>query len=753
MKESIALLIKIKGLVQGVGFRPYVYRQALRYSIHGWVENNNEGVTIHAEADSSVLDHFCEILKNEIPEAASISEFISKHTNFQSYKDFKIRKSSNLSDAVTEVSPDIAVCSACLSDMESQKHRRHYPFINCTNCGPRFTIIQDLPYDRHQTTMRVFDLCETCKKEYTTITDRRFHAQPVACLNCGPAYNLQNELIKDGKKLAQKLQSFIDSGQIIALKGIGGYHLICNALDDEIVKILRHRKQRDGKPMAVMARDLATAQKYFHLNKEETDLLTSWRRPIVLLQNKIPLAPSISRNLSRTGVVLPYMPIHYQLLSQLQTDIIILTSGNVSEEPVIIDDEIAREKLKNIADFIISYNREIFNRADDSVAFVVNQRSRLIRRSRGYAPQPIVISLKTEGIFAAGAELVNTFAIGKGLQAILSQHIGDLKNAETLSFYEESVERYKRLFRFKPELIVCDKHPDYLSTQFAFEQNLPILQVQHHHAHVASCMAENNLDEKVIGIALDGTGLGTDNTIWGGEYLIADLNDFTRAFHFDPIPLPGGDLVTKQPWRTAFSYLYHYFGLSIFIEKPAIELLPDQKQLPIFIQMIEQKLNSPLSSGAGRLFDAVSALLGICRESSFHAEAPMLLEAAINSSCKGKYLYEIEGQKVVFRKMFFQIIQDLKNGVNKGDIASKFHNTLVAINVNISKQIRNEFGINKVVLSGGSFQNAYLLQMTEETLMHHGFEVFSQEKVPANDGGISLGQLAIAAKKRQLGLI
>jgi hydrogenase maturation protein HypF len=752
MKYHTARLISIKGLVQGVGFRPYVYRQAIRFEIKGWVENNNEGVTLHAEAATNSVNRFEEALKNEIPEAASISAYSSLETKFVGFEDFVIQKSSNLSDAITEVSPDIAVCNACLEDMKTQAHRINYPFINCTNCGPRFTIIKDLPYDRHQTTMHVFELCETCKMEYKNITNRRFHAQPVACKNCGPSYQINDgQAVSDGKKLAEMLAQYIDRGEIVALKGMGGYHLICSALDETVVKALRFRKQRDGKPMAVMVKDLITARKYFKINEDEAVLLSSWRRPIVLVQNKLPLAASVSRTLSRTGVILPYMPLHHLLMAQLKTEVIVLTSGNLSEAPIIIADDEAKAKLSAIADHIITYNREIYNRTDDSVAFVVNQKARLIRRSRGYAPQAISLQLNTEGIFAAGAELVNTFAIGKGQQAILSQHIGDLKNVETLSFYEESFDRFKRLFRFKPTLMVCDLHPDYLSTHFAKESGLKVVQVQHHHAHIASCMAEHSLDEKVIGIALDGTGLGTDNTIWGGEFFIADLNDFSRAFFYDPIPLPGGDLVTKQPWRTAFSYLYHYFGLPIFIEETAKNLLPNETQLPLLKQMIDKKINSPLSSGAGRLFDAVSALLGICRQSSFHAEAPMRLEAIINPQCRGKYLFELEGQKISFRKLFHQILQDINQQVNPADIATKFHNTLIIINLQISKLIRERTGINKVILSGGSFQNAYLLEQTEQILMNQGFEVFSQEKVPSNDGGVSLGQLAIAAKRRQQG--
>lgn len=753
MKLPTARLIKIKGLVQGVGFRPYVYRQALRFDIKGWVENNNEGVTIHAEALEDDLVHFEAVLKSEIPEASSISEFSIENIDLYDFNDFSIRKSSNLSNEITEVSPDIAVCQACLNDMTTQPHRQQYPFINCTNCGPRFSIIKDLPYDRHQTTMQVFKLCKTCEMEYSTITDRRFHAQPVACRYCGPAYQINNgKLLTDGRILASQLAMHIERGEIIALKGMGGYHLICNALNEKTVKELRLRKHRDGKPMAVLVKDIAIAYKYFYLANEEVKLLTSWRRPIVLLENRLSLAHSVSAGLSRTGVILPYMPLHYQLMSALKTDAIVLTSGNISDEPVIIDDKEAKDSLSSVADHIVSYNREIYNRTDDSVAFVVNQKSRLIRRSRGYVPQPINLELNTEGVFAAGAELVNTFAIGKGKQVIMSQHIGDLKNAETLAFYEESFERFKRLFRFKPEFFVCDLHPDYLSTRFALDQNTQLIQVQHHHAHLASGMAEHGLDEKVIGIILDGTGLGTDGNIWGGEFLIADLNEFSRNYYYDPIPLPGGDLVTKQPWRTAFSYLYHYFGLPVFIEEAAIDLLPDEKQLPLLMQMVDQKINSPLSSGAGRLFDAVSALLGICRDSSFHAEAPMRLEAAINKQCKGKYLFEIADQKINFRKLFHQILQDINQNVSVGEISAKFHNTLIAINIHISKLLRTQYDINKVVLSGGSFQNAYLLAQTEKILTEQGFEVYGQEQVPSNDGGIALGQIAIASKRRQLGL-
>jgi len=736
--------------VQGVGFRPFVYRMAVKNAVAGWVENNNEGVSIHAEGSPQQLEQFLTDLKAQAPEAASIREISVSVAQSHNYTVFQIQQSHSYSQLVTEVSPDIAVCSACLADLSQQTHRINYPFINCTNCGPRFTIVKALPYDRHQTTMKPFALCAVCKTEYNNLHDRRFHAQPVACLHCGPAYQLQDgQLFSDGKALAELLSPQIDAGKIIALKGLGGFHLICNAHDNEAISRLRQRKARDGKPMAVMVKNAEKATQYFQLSATEKLQLESWRRPILLLKNKLPLAFEVSRGLNTTGVMLPYMPFHHQLFEVLKIDVLVMTSGNIADEPVIIDNEEAFDKLGKIADFVVGYNRAIHNRVDDSVAFVVNEKARPIRRSRSFVPAPVQLAIEAENVLATGAELVNTFAIGKAKQAIISQHIGDLKNAETLAFYEESFTRFGALFRFKPQLAVCDLHPDYLSTRFAHQLDIETLEVQHHHAHIASCMAEHGLNEKVIGIALDGTGLGTDGTIWGGEYLICDLSDFSREYYFDPVPLPGGDKVTDQPWRTAFSYLYMYFGLSIFIDENAMKLIPDQKDLPLLMQMIDQGINSPLSSGAGRLFDAVAALTGICTQSSFHAEAPMRLEAAIKENCQGKYLFEIERQAISFRKMFYKILEDMKAGISVGEIAAKFHNTIIVINLKIAKALHKKTGINKVVLSGGSFQNRYLLEHTENILQRAGFEVFAHQKVPTNDGGISLGQLAIGAKYLQ----
>jgi hydrogenase maturation protein HypF len=754
MKQRIrAIRLHITGLVQGVGFRPFVYRIAQKNTIRGWVENNNEGVHIHAEGIGAQLDTFASDLKAFAPPASKIESITTKPAEPAYFDHFNIQKSSNLSDAVTSVSPDIAVCSECLTDMQTQTHRLAYPFINCTNCGPRFTIIKALPYDRHLTTMQPFAMCDSCKQEYTDVLDRRFHAQPVACMHCGPSYQILPEgaLINKGDELAKQIAFEIDSGRIVALKGMGGYHLLCNALDNESVLRLRLKKNREGKPLAIMVEDVDAAIKYFQLSPAEKDILTSWQRPIVLLKNKVKLPHAIGMGLSTTGVVLPYMPLHFQLFKALQTKAIVLTSGNLSDEPVIISDQEAVTAFDGVADLVVGYNREIHNRADDSVVLVASDKQRLLRRSRGFAPSPVTMQLDVEGIFAAGAELSNTFALGKGRQAIMSQHIGDLKNGETLHFYEESFGRFAALFRFKPQLVVCDSHPDYLSSQFARNLGIECLEVQHHHAHIASCMAEHGLNEKLIGIALDGTGYGTDGTIWGGEFFVCDLSGFERKYHFDPVPLPGGDQVTKQPWRTALSYLYKYFGHEVLkMEIPFMQNIKNEKT-EFIIQMIEKGVNSPVSSGAGRLFDAVSALIGLCHETDYHAEAPMRLEAAIKPGCKGKYLFDMQDGKVVFYKTFYQIIKDLRAQTPVDEMAAKFHNTVIAIIIKVVRLLQQETGLKKVVLSGGTFQNRYLLETTEKLLTDMGFEVYTQSDLPSNDGGIALGQLAIAANLRETG--
>lgn len=752
--ELAAREIKIKGLVQGVGFRPFIYRLAIQNNLFGTVENNNIGVQIWVEGKADDIEQFIQDIPKELPEASSISGFSVDPVQVKHFTEFSITKSQSFSDEVTEVSPDIAICKSCLADMKTQANRLAYPFTNCTNCGPRFTIIKDLPYDRDKTTMHPFVMCDSCRDEYTNILDRRFHAQPVACMDCGPDYTFHEEddTITDIHHIVDRSCSILEEGKILAMKGLGGYHLVCDASNEETIAKLRLRKSREGKPLALMFKDVQTARQFLLMNEEEEALLTSWRRPIVLLKIKKELAPSVSIGLDSLGVLLPYMPFHYMLFEKLGLPAIVLTSGNISDEPIIIDNEVALKNLAHIADASLTYNREIHNRTDDSVAFVVNNKERIIRRSRSYAPSPVLLTQDVEGIFAAGAELVNCFCIGKGKQAILSQHIGDLKNLETLEFFTESVNRFKHLFRFTPQLAVADKHPDYLSTQFAKEMGIPLILVQHHHAHIASCMAEHQLDEKVIGISFDGTGLGDDGNIWGGEFLVCDLNELQRFTHFEYVTQPGGDVVSKQPWRMMMAYLHHYFGEESTNQFPWLFKEIAQHEIEAVRFLLQSKVNSPLTSSAGRLFDAVSALLNICRHSTYHAEAPMRLEAIAEQNTDECYPYSLT-DIVSFKNTFEEMINDLQNKIPTALISGKFHNTIVQVTVDVSEKIRQQTGLEKVVLSGGSFQNKIILEKVEHKLKDCNFAVFTQSAIPSNDGGIALGQIAIAAKRRALGIL
>lgn len=751
--SQIALLIQIKGLVQGVGFRPFIYRIAHQCDIKGWVENRNDGVKIKAEGTQNNIDNFLQLIFSEAPIASSIDSMEANPSLIECFRDFTIKKSENSSNEITEVSPDIAVCDNCLADMKVQKHRLDYPFINCTNCGPRFSIIRDLPYDRDKTTMDIFQKCDQCESEYTDVLDRRFHAQPVACNQCGPQYELhfENKIISSIEAIISKTVSLIDAGKIVAIKAAGGFHLAVDALNDDAVKQLRQRKHRENKPFAVMFRSVDNMQPFVEINKVEEILLASWRRPIVLLKEKSGnrLSPEVSIGLRTLGCFLPYLPIHYLLFEKLKTNAIVLTSGNISDEPILIDNNEALEKLQGIADAFLIYNRDIYNRTDDSVATVINGKQRIIRRSRGFAPNPVALDFSVDSIFASGGELKNTFCIGKGNQAILSQHIGDLKNLETLEFYEESVCRFQKLFRVNPATYVCDLHPDYLSSAFVEKFSKNPIRVQHHHAHIASCMAEHGLNEKVIGICFDGTGFGTDNNIWGSEFFIADFAEFKRVSHFEYIPLPGGDKAVHEPWRILVSYLYHYFGkeeLYILYHK-YFNHIPEEK-LNLTITAIEKKLNTPFCCSAGRLFDAVAALISNILYAGFEAEGPMRMESIIDWHEKNTYSYKIS-EIVSFKKTFIEIIEDLNQNIAVSIIAAKFHNTIIYIINDLAVKMRDVYGINKVVLSGGVFQNRYLLENIENMLHAGRFEVFSNEKIPTNDGGISVGQLAIAAKRRR----
>jgi len=786
--REYAVDIHVYGLVQGVGFRPFLYNLATRLHLCGWTLNRNDCVHIRVQGSADRVEEFVQHLRHHAPPLARIENITTEPVEPELLSEFRIVESQSHSAEITRVSPDIAVCQDCLADIKRQVNRISYPFVNCTNCGPRFSIIQDLPYDRARTTMQAFVMCDQCQQEYTDITNRRFHAQPNACADCGPEYELwmQGQRITRIEPILTTICQLLEAGQIVAIKGIGGFHLACDATNETAVTKLRQRKQREGKPLAVMFGNLETARKYAVISDAEAELLLSEKRPIVLVlqsgqeptptppmrgktfpprleefpswegsgvgYNKKALAPSVTRGLTTLGMMLPYTPFHHLLFERLSCDAIVLTSGNLSDEPIVIMNTEAAAKLAPVADAVLVYNRDIHNRTDDSVAMVVNGKTRLLRRSRGWTPEPVSVRLNVEGIVAAGAELKNCFCVGKGEQAILSQHIGDLKNLETYEFYQEAFTRFTRLFRVEPELIAHDLHPDYLSTRFAKASGFPTVAVQHHHAHIAACMAEYGLDEPVIGISFDGTGLGDDQHIWGGEFLVCDLRDYTRFAHFDHVPLPGGDKAAEEPWRMGVAYLYQTFGKAcVNLDLPFLRQIKPDK-LELVLKAIEKGINCPHTSSVGRLFDAVAAITNLVLESSFEAEAPIRLEAILDASTHAHYGYQIS-DVVRLEPAIEELVNDVQKRLPIRVIAAKFHNTLVGIIHDMTQKMHAETGISNVILSGGVFQNRYLLEKSETILTENGLTVYSNLNVPANDGGICLGQLAIAAKQRKEGRI
>ena len=750
MNDPVALLIRVEGLVQGVGFRPFIYRLAKYHDLYGWILNRNDAVMIKIEGQAEKLPVFIEDLRNKAPVAAQIDKITVDNDLPENLQEFRILASQDLSDETSEISPDIAICSDCLHDLKNQPHRLSYPFINCTNCGPRFTIIRDFPYDREKTTMHDFRMCKLCATEYEELSDRRFHAQPIACNNCGPHYTLHHDdhREEDFAIVLANAVRIISEGGIIAVKGLGGFHLMCDAHNEKTVMRLRNAKKREGKPFAVMFRDLFSVRQYAVLSPEEEALLTSWRRPIVLLKKTVEMAPGVCLGLNTIGAFLPYMALHYLLFERLHTDALVLTSGNLAEEPIVIDNGKALAVFNFITDAVLTYNRDIVNRTDDSVVRLIAGKERVVRRSRGYVPSPVRVPLNVEGILATGAELSNCFCLGKGNQAILSQHVGDLKNAETFDFYSETIERFKSIYRFTPVLYAADMHPDYLSSQYARHQGINLITVQHHHAHIVACMAEYGLDEPVIGVCFDGTGYGPDGHSWGGEFMVAGIDSFTRHLHFDYLPLPGGDKVIRETWRTGISLLYKVYGRNLTnLEIPFIQSF-DKKRLAKIIEALEKGINTPLSSGCGRLFDGIAAITGLCTHALFHAEAPMKLESVATEGITDHYEIEID-KTIHFGHMIRQITEDIIHGIPLPVIAARFHNSIIWVIFEGVSRISRETGIRKVVLTGGSFQNKYLAEKALSSLAEHAFEGYLASRIPCNDGGIALGQLLIAARQRE----
>ncbi len=755
--------LAVLGIIQGVGFRPFVYGLAHRWGLSGFVRNDSAGVTIEIEGASQALECFEQALRVEAPPLARIDAVAAQAIELCHEAGFQIVHSEAGSERRALVSPDTCICDDCLRELFDPADRRYrYPFINCTNCGPRFTIIEDVPYDRAKTTMRVFPMCPDCQAEYDDPLNRRFHAQPNACPACGPQVALidsMGSLVNCADPMLEAAQQLV-AGAILAIKGIGGYHLACNALDVEAVERLRQRKQREAKPFALMVPDLKTAQHLCELGPEEAALLQSRRRPIVLLKQRpgCPVAPAVAPQQQTLGIMLPYTPLHYLLLDACaaqsehrRSAVLVMTSGNLSDEPIAYEDENARVRLASIADGMLLHNREIHIRCDDSVTRIVAGGEQLFRRSRGYAPEPIPLAREFPvPLLACGGHLKNTFCLGKGRQAFVSQHIGDLENLETLTSFREGIEHFKRLFDIAPQAIAYDLHPEYLATKYALDANILVkIGVQHHHAHIASVLAEHGLTGPVIGVAADGTGYGTDGAIWGCEILAADLADFERLSHLSYVPLPGGEQAVRQPWRMAAVYLEQAYGDAFLdLDIPFVRQL-DRATWRTLAQMSARGLNSLRTSSLGRLFDAVAALLGVRRQVIYEGQAAIELEAQASTST-GVYPFAIEDgapAKLDVRPLIRAIVADLQGQVAISEIAGRFHASIALLLAEACRRARAQTGLNTVALSGGSFQNRLLLEQLLARLEEAGFHVYINRRVPPNDGGLSLGQAAVAAAR------
>lgn len=750
--------ISARGVVQGVGFRPFVYSLAQKHELKGWVCNTSEDVKIEVEGKKEILDLFIHDLEHKAPPLARIEAISAAFDIPIGYKGFEIRHSQAQPGKYQLVSPDIATCQPCLDDILSEGNRRfHYPFTNCTNCGPRFTIIKDIPYDRPLTTMSVFNMCPDCLHEYQDPLNRRFHAQPNACPICGPQLELtgNNGKTVECADIIKKTACLLSEGKIIAVKGLGGFLLACDAENTQSVTLLRERKRRPSKPFAVMLKDLDEVRRHCIINESEENLLKSPQAPIILLQWKpeSTICKECAPALKHLGVMLPYTPLHHLLMRETGLPLI-MTSGNISEEPIAGQNNEALRRLGGIADYFLMHNREIYSTYDDSVTAVVENQPVMMRRARGYAPYPINLISPAPQILACGAEEKNTFCLTRDNHAFISQHIGDMENMETMQHYERTLELYKRLFRIKPEIIAYDMHPEYLPTKFALElaekDGLKTIAVQHHHAHIASCLADNCEEGPVIGVAFDGTGYGTDGHIWGGEFLVAGYREFKRVGQLEYLPLPGGSLAIRKPYRIALGYLLA--GPGTFDGMPGLTKSIDKAELELVRKQVEAGINTPLTSSMGRLFDAVSAMCGIRGTINYEAQAAIEMEALAYDAPdeKSTYPFTITGDNgyhtVKLGSLVAGVAKDVNNGYSIPAIAMKFHNTVAVIALDACHKIRHETGLGTVALSGGCFQNRLLLMKTLEALRSSGFKVLTHRQVPTNDGGISLGQAVIAAK-------
>ena len=715
-RTASRLRITLHGAVQGVGFRPFVYRLATEMKLGGWVLNSARGLVVEVEGPRDKLETFTARLKSERPRPALVQAQDSIQLPPAGFTGFEIRASDDANEMSAGLLPDLALCDECLGELFAPGNRRFgYPFINCTNCGPRYSIIRDIPYDRCNTTMSEFEFCEACSREYFDPLNRRFDAQPNACPVCGPKL--------EGITVEQVATS-LSAGQIVALKGIGGFQLLVDARSESAVACLRERKAREEKPFALMMPTIEMIREYCHVSATEQKLLESPAAPIVLLQpnDQSRLASNVAHNSPYLGVMLPYSPMHHLLMKAFPFPII-ATSGNRSDEPIAIENEEARERLGEIADLFLTHNRHIARPCDDSVVRVARGRESVIRRARGYAPLPVRVDRELAPVLAVGGHLKNTVAIAVGPQVVLSQHIGDLDTPQARDAFTRAIDDLCRLYRFTPEKIACDLHPDYWSTQWALASGLPVEAVQHHHAHAASCAAENGVRGPHLAICWDGTGYGLDGTVWGGEFFLADGHGFERCAHLRPFRLPGGEAAIREGWRSAAGLMFE-IGEFDQIDR-------------IIARMLERGINSPLTTSVGRLFDAVAAITGIARENRFEGQAPMLLERAIGSLVTDEAYPLPNGD---WEGLVRNVSRDVALGVAQSLIAARFHNALV----NWIPEVARKSGVKQVVMSGGVFHNRYLVERAAAKLEAFGFEVFTHRLVPAGDGGLALGQAVLA---------
>jgi hydrogenase maturation protein HypF len=748
-RERIRLRVAIRGAVQGVGFRPFIFRLASELKLAGWVKNSSLGVFVEAEGDRDAVQMFLHRLQPEKPPHSFIQSLESSHLDPAGYEGFEIRESDPSGVKSALILPDVAVCDDCMREVFDAGNRRYlYPFTNCTHCGPRFSIIESLPYDRPNTSMRLFQMCPRCRSEYEDPRDRRFHAQPNACAECGPHVELWDTTgacVSDRDEAIRQTARTIHDGAIVAVKGLGGFHLMVDARSDQAVKRLRELKHREEKPLALMFPSVDAAKSECDISRLEERLLRSPESPIVLLRRRQPtpaVAESVAPKNPCLGVLLPYTPLHHLLMRAINAPVV-ATSGNISDEPICIDECEALLRLGKIADLLLIHNRPIVRHVDDSIVRVMMDREMVVRRARGFAPLPVTIKKPVAPTLAVGAHLKNTVALAVGDQVFISQHIGDLETEAAFAAFRNVSADLQRLYDATPAVIAADEHPDYLSTRYALKTGVPVARVQHHYAHVLSCMAENEIDPPVLGVAWDGTGYGSDGTVWGGEFLRIDDTSFQRVAHLRTFRLPGGEAAVKEPRRAALGMLYEMFGDDVFAMKNLAPISAfTVQELALLKSAMRGKINTPVTSSAGRLFDAVASLLGLRQVAQFEGQAAMELEFALCSPASpGPYPFDVT-DVVDWAPTIRELLNDASNGLPASAISARFHNTLAEIIVAVARRVGEE----RIVLTGGCFQNRHLTERTIQRLIETGFRPYWHQRVPPNDGGIALGQILAAAR-------